>query len=251
MKNITGENNKLVFVLKDGSEVTEFTGKETELLENFPLMVQGNNNMVRIKVDKRDDIEKFLNKKGLAVYMFGHNNTVNIGKLLCPTNPALGLTGLAINIGNPPEDTIEPGVNRYASNCNINICDNVIVCGARLFLQDDNSSISIGNDCMISWGIDFWCTDVHTITDLEGNPLNFGKSIEIGNHVWIGRDVKIGKNTKISDDSIVGWASVVTKKFDEPNVIVAGNPARIVKREINWDFHDLQNYQLNRMKKNC
>ena len=61
MKNITGENNKLVFVLKDGSEVTEFTGKETELLENFPLMVQGNNNMVRIKVDKRDDIEKFLN----------------------------------------------------------------------------------------------------------------------------------------------------------------------------------------------
>ena len=30
MKNITGENNKLVFVLKDGSEVTEFTRKETE-----------------------------------------------------------------------------------------------------------------------------------------------------------------------------------------------------------------------------
>ena len=67
MKNITGENNKLVFVLKDGSEVTEFTGKEIELLENFSLVVQGNNNMVRIKVDKRDDIEKFLNNLIRAV----------------------------------------------------------------------------------------------------------------------------------------------------------------------------------------
>ena len=75
--------------------------------------------------------------------------------------------------------------------------------------------------------------------------------VAIGENSVIPDSVKIGKNTKISDDSIVGWASVVTKKFDEPNVIVAGNPARIVKREINWDFHDLQNYQLNRMKKNC
>lgn len=251
MKNIIGENNKFSFVLKDGNEITEFTIKEEKLIENFSLLVHGNNNIVSIKVENREDIEKFLSKKGFSLYMYGHNNTVNIGKLLCPVNEPLGLTGMAINIGNPPEDTIEPGVNRFASNCCIDIGDNVIVCGARLFLQDDNSSIKIGNDCMFSWGIDVWCTDVHTITDLDGNPLNFGKSIEIGNHVWVGRDVKIGKNTKISDDSIVGWASVVTKKFDETNVIVAGNPAKIVKREINWDFHDLQNYRLNRMKKSC
>lgn len=251
MKNIIGENNKFSFVLKDGNEITEFTTKEEKLIENFSLLVHGNNNIVSINVENREDIEKFLSKKGFSLYMYGHNNTVNIGKLLCPVNEPLGLTGLTINIGNPPEDTIEPGVNRFASNCRIDIGDNVIVCGARLFLQDDNSSIKIGNDCMFSWGIDVWCTDVHTITDLDGNPLNFGKSIEVGNHVWVGRDVKIGKNTKISEDSIVGWASVVTKKFDETNVIVAGNPAKIVKREINWDFHDLQNYRLNRMKKSC
>lgn len=251
MKNIIGENNKFSFVLKDGNEITEFTTKEEKLIENFSLLVHGNNNIVSIKVENREDIEKFLSKKGFSLYMYGHNNIVNIGKLLCPVNEPLGLTGLTINIGNPPEDTIEPGVNRFASNCRIDIGDNVIVCGARLFLQDDNSSIKIGNDCMFSWGIDVWCTDVHTITDLDGNPLNFGKSIEVGNHVWVGRDVKIGKNTKISEDSIVGWASVVTKKFDETNVIVAGNPAKIVKREINWDFHDLQNYRLNRMKKSC
>lgn len=248
MKNIA-ENNRLIFVLDNGLEIDEFNNEEIELIEKFPLFLDGENNAVKIKVSKREDIAKFLSKSGLAIYVYGYNNSVNIGKILCPANPSIGLTGLTINIGNSPEDTIEPGVNRYASNCKIDVGDNVIICGARLFLQDDNSSISIGNDCMISWGIDIWCTDVHTITDLDGNPMNFGKSIEIGNHVWVGKDVKIGKNTKISNDSIIGWASVVTKKFEESNVILAGNPAKIVKRNINWDFHDLQNYQLNRIKK--
>ncbi len=249
MKNFTGDNNKLIFELDNGKEISEFNDEEIDLIEKFPLSVNGAGNIIKIKIAKKEDIIEFLSKKGLSLYIFGNNNSVNIGKILCPTNHSIGLTGLTINIGNPPEDTIEPGINRYASNCEINIGDNVIICGARLFLQDDESSISIGNDCMISWGIDIWCTDVHTITDLDGNPLNFGKSIQIGDHVWIGKDVKIGKNTKVSNDSIIGWASVVTKKFDDTNVIIAGNPAKIVKRNINWDFHDLQNYKLNRNKK--
>ncbi len=145
-----------------------------------------------------------------------------------------------INVGNPTEDTVDPGVNRYANNCKIDIGDNTIFCGVRLFLQDSNTSISIGNDCMFSWGIDVWCTDVHTVTDLDGNPLNFSESIEIGNHVWVGKD------TKISADSIIGWGSIVTKKFDETNVVIAGNPAKIVKRNINWNFRDLGNYQIYR-----
>ena len=94
--------------------------------------------------------------------------------------------------------------------------------------------------------IDIWCTDVHTVTDLDGNPQNFSDKIEIGNHVWIGKDVKINKSTKISDDSIIGWGSIVTKKFNEPNVVLAGNPAKIVKRAINWNFRDLHNYQVYR-----
>ena len=97
-----------------------------------------------------------------------------------------------------------------------------------------------------AWGIDIWCTDVHTVTDLDGNPQNFSDKIEIGNHVWIGKDVKINKSTKISDDSIIGWGSIVTKKFNEPNVVLAGNPAKIVKRGINWNFRDLHNYQVYR-----
>ncbi len=228
-------NNKIILMLPDGTEIENNSIKFIHL--------NGKNNTVRIKVD---DVSAFEKQKGLLIAVFGENNIINIGKVFYPVNDTIGLTGLTINIGNPPEDTIDPGVNRYANNCKIDIGDNIIFCGARLFLQDDNSSISIGDDCMFSWGIDVWCTDVHTITDLEGNPLNFGKSIEIGNHVWVGKDVKVGKNTKISDDSIVGWGSIVTKKFEQSNVILAGNPAKIVKENINWNFRDLQNYQIYR-----
>ena len=227
--------NKIILELANNEEVIK---NNVEFIH-----LTGENNTVRIKTDSE---EKFDKLKGLNIYVFGNNNSINLGKLLFPVNESIGLTGLMINVGNPPEDTIDPGVNRYANNCKIDIGDNTIFCGVRLFLQDSNTSISIGNDCMFSWGIDVWCTDVHTVTDLEGNPLNFSESIEIGNHVWVGKDVKIGKNTKISADSIVGWGSIVTKKFDETNVVIAGNPAKIVKRNINWNFRDLGNYQIYR-----
>ncbi len=227
--------NKIILELPNNEEVIK---NNVEFIH-----LTGENNTVKIKADSE---EKFDKLKGLNIYVFGNNNSINLGKLLFPVNESIGLTGLMINVGNPPEDTIDPGVNRYANNCKIDIGDNTIFCGVRLFLQDSNTSISIGNDCMFSWGIDVWCTDVHTVTDLDGNPLNFSESIEIGNHVWVGKDVKIGKNTKISADSIVGWGSIVTKKFDETNVVIAGNPAKIVKRNINWNFRDLGNYQIYR-----
>lgn len=83
---------------------------------------------------------------------------------------------------------------------------------------------------------------MNLITDLKGEPINFAKCIEIGKHVWIGKDSKIGKNVKIADNSIVGWGSIVTKEFNEPNVIIAGIPAKIVKRGINWDRRCINKY---------
>lgn len=225
--------NKIILELPDKTET---------IIDNVDfIQIDGSDNVIRIKAES---VEKFKSLKGLLIAIFGNNNEINLGKIFYPVNETIGLTGLIINIGNPPDDTLAIGMQRYANNCKIKIGDNIIICGARLFLQDSDTSIKIGDDCMISWGIDIWCTDVHTVTDLEGNVINFSKSIDIGNHVWIGRDVKIGKNTKISNDSIIGWGSIVTRKFDESNVVIAGNPAQIVKRSVNWNFRDIHNYQL-------
>lgn len=55
--------------------------------------------------------------------------------------------------------------------------------------------------------------------------------IIIGENCWIGTNVRICKGVTIGDNSIVAACSVVTK--DVPaNCIVAGNPAKIVKTDI-------------------
>jgi maltose O-acetyltransferase len=57
------------------------------------------------------------------------------------------------------------------------------------------------------------------------------KPIIIGCNVWIGTRSRINKGVIIGDNSIVAANSVVTK--DVPaNSIVAGNPAKVVKSDI-------------------
>jgi len=53
----------------------------------------------------------------------------------------------------------------------------------------------------------------------------------IGMNCWIGSNVRICKGVTIGDNSIVAACSVVTKDVP-PNCIVAGNPAKIVKYNI-------------------
>ena len=56
--------------------------------------------------------------------------------------------------------------------------------------------------------------------------------IIIGRNVWIGEYARICKGVTIGDGSIVAANAVVTKNVPA-NCIVAGNPARIVKENIN------------------
>jgi maltose O-acetyltransferase len=55
------------------------------------------------------------------------------------------------------------------------------------------------------------------------------KPINIGNNVWVGMNSLILKGVSIGENSIVAAHSVVTKDIPE-NVLVGGNPARIIKQ---------------------
>ncbi|MNW20463.1 putative lipopolysaccharide biosynthesis O-acetyl transferase WbbJ [compost metagenome] len=59
--------------------------------------------------------------------------------------------------------------------------------------------------------------------------------MSIADRVWIGRDVQILKGTVLHPESVVGACSLVSKAFEEGNCVVAGVPAKIVKRGIRWD----------------
>jgi len=52
--------------------------------------------------------------------------------------------------------------------------------------------------------------------------------------VWVGARALILKGTRVPPDSVVAAAAVVTQAFDEPGVVLAGHPARVVKRGIRW-----------------
>ena len=59
--------------------------------------------------------------------------------------------------------------------------------------------------------------------------------IIIGENCWIGTNVRICKGVTIGDNSVIAACSVVTK--DVPaNCIVAGNPAKIVKSNIDKEY---------------
>ena len=92
---------------------------------------------------------------------------------------------------------------------------------------------------MFSFDTVIWSTDGHAIIkNNEMQAYNTTRPIVIDDKVWVGQGVTICKGTHISSNSVVGISSVVTKSFDEGNVILAGNPAKIVKTGIRWEWEN-------------
>lgn len=60
--------------------------------------------------------------------------------------------------------------------------------------------------------------------------------IVIGKNVWIGSDVRICKGVTIGDGSVIAANSVVTKSCP-PNCIMGGNPAKILRENIDLVTH--------------
>ena len=107
---------------------------------------------------------------------------------------------------------------------------------------------SIGKDCMISLGakldcccgkiiIGDRCAITHGCVILSHDPAKkrihrknkVEGTVRLGNKVFVGVNSIILKNVTIGDNSIIGAGSVVTKDVP-PNVVVAGNPAKIIQK---------------------
>lgn len=59
-------------------------------------------------------------------------------------------------------------------------------------------------------------------------------SVTIGDHVYIGSAVRIAPGVTLKNTVLVGLGSVVTSSIEQNEVVIAGNPATVVKKQIDW-----------------
>jgi len=129
------------------------------------------------------------------------------------------------------------GSSLYLEDCKgtITIGENSTFEKVHIASTEPGSKIAIGSDCMLAKDIDIRTGDSHSIVSVStGQRLNYAEDVIVGNHVWIAAHCVLLKGVHISDDSIVATGSIVTRKFDRKNIVIAGNPAIVVKEGINW-----------------
>ena len=116
---------------------------------------------------------------------------------------------------------------RFDFGSHISIGDNVFA-NFNLTILDEGK-VTIGNNVFIGPNVSIF-TACHPLDSEERNRgVQWALPVTIGNDVWIGGDVTILPGVTIGDGVTIGAGSVVTKDV-APQTVVAGNPARVIKR---------------------
>ena len=120
--------------------------------------------------------------------------------------------------------------------------DYTLLNGALIMAEE---RIEIGSYCIISWNVGIADSDFHPIDPVQRRvdamalspfaenrpprpPIRTAPVI-IKDNVWIGMGAVILKGVTIGENSIIAAGAIVTKDVP-PNVVVAGNPAQVVKQ---------------------
>ncbi|MBP3560245.1 MAG: acyltransferase [Clostridia bacterium] len=165
-------------------------------------------------------IKNYIKKKKQNYIIYKQNKKLNLYTKFIRSQVMFCGTGLksfgTVEIQFPENISI-------GNNCKIN--SNVLLNG--------RSGITIGDNVTLSHGVKL----ISTGYDIEhwmktGERVHiYDKPIEIGNNCWIGADAIILPGVKITGEFVViGAGAVVTKDITESRVLVAGNPAKTVKR---------------------
>ncbi|MDR1169067.1 MAG: hypothetical protein LBK53_09315 [Heliobacteriaceae bacterium] len=198
------DNNNKIIVIKDGKE---YVNNWLKMPKGLRIKFKGSNNTVRIELP--------CNFRKSKIKVRSSNSLIEIKR-------GCSFSGLHLNCG----------LGKHI--CKIG--NNVSTTGSLNITMWGTSQLIIEDDCMFALRVLIRTSDSHLIFDKDSRQvINKQKSpLIIGHHSWVGQDVFITKNASIPPNSIIGMASVVSKRFTEEYTCIAGNPARVVKQNVYW-----------------
>ncbi len=158
----------------------------------------------RVVAGRRFRVYGRLDIRGPGTVIFGDDCTV-MSTRLAPTTPYTHSPDAIIKFG-----------------------DHVIMSGTRFGCRQ---RIEVGDDAGLSEAR-IMDTDFHSVevTDQHrANTRGVAKPVVIGANTWIGLGAMILKGVEIGENAVVGAGAVVMHNVP-PNVVVFGNPARVIWR---------------------
>jgi acetyltransferase-like isoleucine patch superfamily enzyme len=172
--------------------------------------------MEEIRIDcARQSAEELALAKEHAQLVFRLNHTMPMTEeydnLLHKLFPSMGANSRV----NTPLTVIRPH--------NVKIGNNVIIMNGCLMMSA--GGITIDDDVQIAANVQL----ISNNHDLENRMVITCKPIHVCRRVWIGAGATILPGVTVGENSVVGAGSVVTHDV-EPDTIVAGNPARLIRK---------------------
>ena len=95
-------------------------------------------------------------------------------------------------------------------------------------------SIAFGRGCLVSWDVLVIDSDFHAISADDGEPAPVRAAVVLGERVWIGARAIVLKGVALGDDVVVAAGAVVTRPERGSNLLLGGNPARVLRTGIHW-----------------
>ncbi len=93
----------------------------------------------------------------------------------------------------------------------------------------DPAKVKFGDNVLIGPNCGFYTAEHPLDASIRNTGLEFAKPISVGNNVWFGGNVTVLGGVTIGDNCVIGAGSVIIKDI-EPNCVVVGNPAKVIKR---------------------